>query len=84
MEKNENKERNIIVVVIVDCLIAVFFMLLGYWISAIIGFIQQADISITDALLKVISKPFDNYFNNYSPILMLLGVVLAEFSLFLS
>lgn len=83
MEKNENKERNTIVVVIVDCIIAVVFMLLGYWISAIIGFIQQADISIADALLKVISKPFGNYFNNYSPILMLLGVVLAEFSLFL-
>lgn len=83
MEKNENKERNTVVVVIVDCIIAVFFMLLGYWISAIIGFIQQADISIVDALLKVISKPFGNYFNSYSPILMLLGVVLAEFSLFL-
>lgn len=83
MEKNEKKERSTIIVVLVDCIVAVLFMLIGYWISAIIGFVQQADISIADALLKVINKPFGNYFNNYSPILMLLGIVLAEFSLFL-
>lgn len=83
MEKKENKGRSTAVIVIVDCIIALLFILLGYWISAVIGYIQQADMSIADALLTVLSKPFGNYFNNYSPILMLLGVVLAEFFLYL-
>ena len=83
MEKKENKGRGTRVIIIVDCMFALLCMLLGYWISAVIGYVQQADMSIVNAILAVLSKPFGNYFNNYSPILMLLGVVLAEFFLYL-
>lgn len=59
------------------------FIYIGYLVSGAIGMSGGEDISFIDALLNTIKSPFDNYFNDYSPITMILGFIIFEILYFL-
>lgn len=65
--------------------LCVSFLLLvvSYWIAAIIGFTQTDSLSIIAAVGKVFSDPFAKYFNDYTPILMALSLIVSEFLFYL-
>ena len=59
------------------------FILLGYWSAAAIGIAQTDNVGFLRAFNQVLNKPFEAYYNNYTPILTVLGFILAEFLFYL-
>lgn len=63
--------------------VAFLLFVVSYWIAAVIGFVQTESISISTAIGKVLSDPFAKYFNDYTPILMALSLIISEFVFYL-
>jgi len=82
MRKNRKKAYMILLTTI-GIVGSLFFIALGYWIAAAIGIMQTDGISFIQAFNKVLDNPFTGYFNNYTPIVMILGFIIFEFIFFI-
>lgn len=59
----------------------IIFLLIGYWFAAALN--EASQLGFMTSLLKVLKKPFGHYYNNYTPIVMLITLVFFEAMLFL-
>lgn len=57
---------------------SVFFIFFGYLLSGIIGAVLDENIDFLTAFCLVVGNPFDNYFNNITPVTMILGFIIYE------
>lgn len=62
---------------------SILFIYLGYLIAAIIGYVQDNSIDVLTGAGMVLKKPFVKYFNQYTPITMILGFIAFEVIFFL-
>lgn len=81
--RRNGKKTYVIILAIIGIVGSFFFIALGYWIAAAIGFVQTEGISFVQAFNKVLDNPFTGYFNNYTPIVMILGFIIFEFIFFI-
>ena len=57
---------------------SVIFIVLGYWLAAIIGIEVDKSVGFFTGFSIVMSNPFGRYFNNLTPVGMVLGFIVAE------
>ena len=77
MHNKEQKSGNLIFLAI-GIIGSVFFIFFGYLLSGIIGAILDENIDFLTAFCLVVGNPFDNYFNNITPVTMILGFIIYE------
>lgn len=77
MHNKEQKRVNLIFLAI-GIIGSVFFIFLGYLLSGIIGAVLDENIDFLTAFCLVVGNPFDNYFNNITPVTMILGFIIYE------
>ena len=56
---------------------------IGYIVSGAIGLSGDGNVTFINALVECLKSPFDNYFNDYSPIIMILAFIIFEVLYFL-
>lgn len=62
---------------------AVFFLMVGYWVAGVMAAGGENPGTFTQRIVSVLKNPFSNYFNTYTPIVMLIAAVVFEFLFFL-
>lgn len=77
MHNKEQKRVNLIFLAI-GIIGSVFFIFFGYLLSGIIGAVLDENIDFLAAFCLVVGNPFDNYFNNITPVTMILGFIIYE------
>lgn len=77
MHNKEQKRINLIFLAI-GIIGSVFFIFFGYLLSGIIGAVLDENIDFLTAFCLVVGNPFDNYFNNITPVTMILGFIIYE------
>lgn len=77
MHNKEQKRVNLIFLAI-GIIGSVFFIFFGYLLSGIIGAVLDENIDFLTAFCLVVGNPFDNYFNNITPVTMILGFIIYE------
>ena len=77
MHNKEQKRVNLIFLAI-GIIGSVFFNFFGYLLSGIIGAVLDENIDFLTAFCLVVGNPFDNYFNNITPVTMILGFIIYE------
>lgn len=77
MHNKEQKRVNLIFLAI-GIIGSVFFIFFGYLLSGIIGAVLDDNIDFLTAFCLVVGNPFDNYFNNITPVTMILGFIIYE------
>lgn len=77
MHNKEQKRVNLIFLAI-GIIGSVFFIFFGYLLSGIIGAVLDENIDFLTAFCLVAGNPFDNYFNNITPVTMILGFIIYE------
>lgn len=82
IEKNEER-KNFIYLIAMGICFTFILMLLGYWGAAVIDCVLNEGLSIIAAFSKIIENPFGSYFNNYTPILLVLTFIFSEFLFYL-
>lgn len=74
---HEQKRVNLIFLAI-GIIGSVFFIFFGYLLSGIIGAVLDENIDFLTAFCLVVGNPFGNYFNNITPVTMILGFIIYE------
>lgn len=59
-------------------LFSLIFIMLGYWSAAILGFMMDSSVDFLTGFCMVMDKPFGKYFNDLTPVGMILGFIIAE------
>ena len=77
MHNKEQKRVNLIFLAI-GIIGSVFFIFFGYLLSGIIGAVLDENIDFLTAFCLVVGNPFDTYFNNITPVTMILGFIIYE------
>lgn len=77
MHNKEQKRVNLIFLAI-GIIGSVFYIFFGYLLSGIIGAVLDENIDFLTAFCLVVGNPFDNYFNNITPVTMILGFIIYE------
>lgn len=77
MHNKEQKRGNLIFLAI-GIIGSVFFIFFGYLLSGIIGAVLDENIGFLTAFCLVVGNPFGNYFNNITPVTMILGFIIYE------
>lgn len=77
MHNKEQKRVNLIFLA-TGIIGSVFFIFFGYLLSGIIGAVLDENIDFLTAFCLVVGNPFDNYFNNITPVTMILGFIIYE------
>ena len=77
MSEKKNR-KNGAIVLISGILFSVLFIALGYWISAIIGLMIDNSVDLLTGFCMVLNKPFNKYFNDFTPVGIVLGFIIAE------
>lgn len=77
MHNKEQKRGNMIFLAI-GIIGSVFFIFFGYLLSGIIGAVLDENIDFLTAFCLVVGNPFGNYFNNITPVTMILGFIIYE------
>ena len=77
MHNKEQKRGNLIFLAI-GIIGSVFFIFFGYLLSGIIGAVLDENIDFLTAFCLVVGNPFNNYFNNITPVTMILGFIIYE------
>lgn len=77
MHNKEQKRVNLIFLAI-GIIGSVFFIFFCYLLSGIIGAVLDENIDFLTAFCLVVGNPFDNYFNNITPVTMILGFIIYE------
>lgn len=80
--KQDDRHENIILIIAGVCG-SILFIYLGYLIAAIIGYVQDNSTDVLTGVGMVLKKPFVKYFNQYTPITMILGFIAFEVIFFL-
>lgn len=80
--KQDDRHENIILIIAGVCG-SILFIYLGYLIAAIIGYVQDNSTDVLTGAAMVLKKPFVKYFNQYTPITMILGFIAFEVIFFL-
>lgn len=80
--KQDDRHENIILIIAGVCG-SILFIYLGYLIAAIIGYVQDNSTDVLTGAGMVLKKPFVKYFNQYTPITMILGFIAFEVIFFL-
>lgn len=75
--KQDDRHENIILIISGVCG-SILFIYLGYLIAAIIGYVQDNSTDVLTGAGMVLKKPFVKYFNQYTPITMILGFIAFE------
>lgn len=75
---NKEQKRDNLIFLAIGIIGSVFFIFFGYLLSGIIGTILDENIDFLTAFCLVVGNPFDNYFNNITPITMILGFIIYE------
>lgn len=80
--KQDDRHENITLIIAGVCG-SILFIYLGYLIAAIIGYVQDNSTDVLTGVGVVLKKPFVKYFNQYTPITMILGFIAFEVIFFL-
>lgn len=80
--KQDDRHENITLIIAGVCG-SILFIYLGYLIAAIIGYAQDNSTDVLTGVGMVLKKPFVKYFNQYTPITMILGFIAFEVIFFL-
>lgn len=80
--KQDDRHENIILIIAGVCG-SILFIYLGYLIAAIIGYVQDNSTDVLTGVGMILKKPFVKYFNQYTPITMILGFIAFEVIFFL-
>lgn len=80
--KQDDRHENITLIIAGVCG-SILFIYLGYLIAAIIGYVQDNSADVLTGVGMVLKKPFVKYFNQYTPITMILGFIAFEVIFFL-
>lgn len=83
MQNEQNDRHGSIVLVIAGVCGSIFFIYCGYLIAAMIGYVQEYSTDALTGAYVILSKPFDKYFNQFTPITMILGFIIFECIFFL-
>ena len=75
---NKEKKRVNLIFLAIGIIGSVFFIFFGYLLSGIIGAVLDENIDFLTAFCLVVGNPFDNYFNNITPVTMILGFIIYE------
>lgn len=67
-----------LIVLLLGAIGSVIFILFGYWIGGAIGFVINDNLDFLTGFTKVMEDPFQKYFNNYTPVTMILAFILFE------
>lgn len=80
-----DKERTIykLCLITIGILGSFLFILCGYWVAAAIGISHSDGIGFFKGLKSVLAEPFEAYFNDYTPIIMVLAFIIFETLFFL-
>jgi hypothetical protein len=54
------------------------FIYVGYLVSGVLGYVRVDEMSYSEAFSTVFKSPFGSYFNEYSPVTMILGFIIFE------
>ena len=75
----QNKQRyGNLIYLIIGILGSVIFIFVGYLVSGILGYILEKNYDFLTAFCMIAEQPFANYFNNITPVTMILGFILFE------
>lgn len=80
--KQDDRHENITLIIAGVCG-SILFIYLGYLIASIIGYVQDNSTDVLTGVGMVLKKPFVKYFNQYTPITMILGFIAFEVIFFL-
>lgn len=80
MEQNEHRKAGLLLFLI-GIIGSIIFIFIGYLLSGIIGAITD-NIDFLTAFCIVMASPFGNYFNELTPITMIVGFILFEIGFF--
>ena len=83
MQNEQNDRHGSLVLVITGVCGSIFFIYCGYLIAAMIGYVQEYSTDALTGAYVILSKPFDKYFNQFTPITMILGFIIFECIFFL-
>lgn len=83
MQNEQNDRHGSIVLVIAGVCGSIFFIYCGYLIAAMIDYVQEYSTDALTGAYVILSKPFDKYFNQFTPITMILGFIIFECIFFL-
>lgn len=75
---NKEKNRGNLIFLAIGIIGSVFFIFFGYLLSGIIGAVLDKKINFLTAFCLVVGNPFDNYFNNITPVTMILAFIIYE------
>ena len=75
--QNKQRDGNLIYLII-GILGSVIFIFVGYLVSGILGYILEKNYDFLTAFCMIAEQPFANYFNNITPVTMILGFILFE------
>lgn len=75
---NKEQKRVNLIFLAIGIIGSVFFIFFGYLLSGIIGAVLDENIDFLTAFCLVVGNPFDNYFNNITPVTMILGFIIYE------
>ncbi|MBQ6133039.1 MAG: hypothetical protein IJI65_02690 [Lachnospiraceae bacterium] len=64
---------------IISFLLCGLILFLCYLLSGVLGEVLNDGVPVGNALISVLSTPFSDHFNDFTPILLLLGFVVFEF-----
>lgn len=79
------KDSGILIYLIIGLIGSMFFIYFGYLLAGAVGVGEIEGIGFSNGIFAVLSNPFKGYFNDYTPIFMILGFILFEcvFAIFL-
>lgn len=77
MSERRNRKNGAIILVS-GILLSVLFIALGYWLTAIIGLMIDKSVDFLTGFCMVLDNPFDKYFNDFTPVGIVLGFIIAE------
>ena len=83
MEQRKSDKLYMLIMLFVGILGSVIFILVGYWVAGAMGIAQAEKISVWNGFNRVLGNPFSAYFNNYTPIIMILAFIVFETLYFL-
>lgn len=83
MQNEQNDRHGSIVLVIAGVCGSIFFIYCGYLIAAMIDYVREYSTDALTGAYVILSKPFDKYFNQFTPITMILGFIIFECIFFL-
>lgn len=74
--KNNRNYGYLLCVLVVGVVGTIGFIGMGYWTAGAIDYMEKEGMDFISAFLTVLSRPFDKYVNDLTPVTMLIGFIL--------